>query len=868
MNTALFNKTLRLLILIVTMLFFTLLPKPIFANQLKTPLLKYSLNNIYFVKECDEGNTRRVNNGVAKVSGSTADEKIWSALMSLDITAEVAAGILGNIHNEGGASPVRHEGCYEGRACPVGIALDGSSSNPLDFDYENDEKGCKIGDTETGCGVGLIQWSFRRRTNLFKFAREKNSALVDKYLKHPEIYGGYRGENFIKTVNNEADVNELYAIEVEFLVNELKTDSTYGGVLKQLTVAEAAEYYSMYVERCNNGCLVKDSQENKERIAAAEQIYQLFHDKTSFGSSSSFKSSNPCDCNDSGELIGGGLYAGAKYNITDEDTLKRLWWAAETEQGESGEEGIKSELTFFANRFEHCGGTPGDAQGLINSVNNQGPCNHDYDSHTPAAYQTGENQWDGGYLATPTPEQISIVKDILVNGNRTMPIQIANHDSIKDITEKGGVSNNGVSFSPSEKNQYISGTTYIESYENSTFYQWANGEKVCSSDYRKCGDPFSYFVEPSASTLTTKETGSTTWDDNGWITGGLDGYTKEDGTKMKKLSKTANQDFTTDMPNTKGKGPTKITITATEGPNGAGTSGLELFKSKKTSKPPHFTIDLQDKKVYQHFPVYKTSGANTSTDDGIYIAVIGYTDADKAKQDNNEKWSLSSLSASDYSILSDLIQAINNVTGVDSNNITGPETILTNLQKAIASATPTSDCGSGDTGNIIADTAIKLSWDCGDTYACHSQGSPPYEPKPEYVTAMQKADTYDDPGGWGYGASCDRFVATVMRYSKADENFPIGYANDSGGYLIDHPELYEEIPFNGSNFEVLQPGDIFSTYSPRNSSGGHIWIYVTINGEHGRADASNGEKSGRTAEHRITTPKINDGRDYKVFRRK
>lgn len=182
------------------------------------------------------------------------------------------------------------------------------------------------------------------------------------------------------------------------------------------------------------------------------------------------------------------------------------------------------------------------------------------------------------------------------------------------------------------------------------------------------------------------------------------------------------------------------------------------------------------------------------------------------------------------------------------------------------------DDPTGATGNIIADTALKLSWDCGSSSGCHSQGNPPYEPKPEYLKAMESLapkdeEPYDNPK-WGYGASCDRFVAIVMRYSGADPNFPTGYANDSGAYMLDNPELYEKIDFNGSNYEVLKPGDIFSTFAPRNTGHGHIWIYVTINGEHGRADASHGEHSGRTAEHYTRTPIINDGREYKVFRRK
>lgn len=171
--------------------------------------------------------------------------------------------------------------------------------------------------------------------------------------------------------------------------------------------------------------------------------------------------------------------------------------------------------------------------------------------------------------------------------------------------------------------------------------------------------------------------------------------------------------------------------------------------------------------------------------------------------------------------------------------------------------------GGGSTGNAIADMALKLSWDCGDGPNCQ----PSNNPKPEYVEAMQAVGTYDDPGNWGYGASCDRFVATVMRYTKLDENFPTGYANDSGVYMLNHPELYDSFDFTG-DFSVLKSGDILSTYSPPGRPHGHIWIYVEINGQPGRADASNGTDKGRTAEHYTSTSILNDSRSFKVFRKK
>lgn len=740
MNTVLSNKSLRILVLITITFFSMFLSSPTFADQLKIPFREYSINNIYFVKECEKGNARRTINSTAQASGSSADEKIWSALKSLGLSDEITAGILGNIHNEGGASPARHEGCF------------GSCSKD-GYDWENDASKAK--------GLGLIQWSFGRRVNLIKHLRSKGAGnLVDKYLlNNPEKYGGLSGDQFIQAVDNPADADQLYALEIDFLIDEIKNNSSYSPVLNQTTVADAAEEFSIRVEGCNE-CTVRGGAENKERIAAAEQIYTTFTGKVSF-SNPARKSSNltPCDCDDGGNLIGGGLYAGAKYNITDEDTLKRLWWAARAEQGT---ENAKTELTFFVNRFEKMGGTPGDVSGLISSIHNSGPGGREYASTTPEAYDTGVVHWPGGEVETfsaPTAEEIAAVKDIIVNGHRTMPPQVVEHDSIDDITRLGGVSNNGSSFSPGDKSQYKVGVTKIVAYGTPyIFFQWANGETVCSDN---CGDPFGYFEDdpPSASSSTTTETGSTTWDDDGWITGGLDGHTKEDGSKIRKLSKNANQDFTTDMPNTKGKGPTKVNITATEGPNGAGDSGLELFKSRTESKPPHFTVDLQNRKIYQHFPIYKTSGANVSTDDGIQIAVIGYTDEEKAKKDKNENLVLSSLNASDYTILSDLMQAINNATGIESTNITAPGSILTNLQSSISSQTITSDCaGNGSGIGLISGHCFDISEGDG---GCTEDG---------FTWFAQGGDSWgDDPYGYhgtirsaGCGPSALAMIVTAL----------------------------------------------------------------------------------------------------------
>ena len=94
----------------------------------------------------------------------------------------------------------------------------------------------------------------------------------------------------------------------------------------------------------------------------------------------------------------------------------------------------------------------------------------------------------------------------------------------------------------------------------------------------------------------------------------MDGYVKEDANTASGVLKEASTgSFTTDSPKGNGKGANKILLHSTEGSNGGGTSGLNLY-GKVTRKngpsgktPAHFTIDIKNKKVFQHLNSLRVS---------------------------------------------------------------------------------------------------------------------------------------------------------------------------------------------------------------------------------------------------------------------
>ncbi len=157
--------------------------------------------------------------------------------------------------------------------------------------------------------------------------------------------------------------------------------------------------------------------------------------------------------------------------------------------------------------------------------------------------------------------------------------------------------------------------------------------------------------------------------------------------------------------------------------------------------------------------------------------------------------------------------------------------------------------------NDIAATALLYSWP--------DRSHTPNDPKAEYLQALQATGlSHYGEQFVQEGRSCDAFLAAVMRTAKGgDPNFPCCGAANQLSYLASHPELYEEIPNDGSTAN-LQPGDI-------RASSGHVEIVVQVGGAYKIASAShparNGSDPGRTADH---AGNYYASSSYRIFRKK
>lgn len=162
-----------------------------------------------------------------------------------------------------------------------------------------------------------------------------------------------------------------------------------------------------------------------------------------------------------------------KYNLT-EDQLKAIASQAYHEQGTP--KGAAAEASLMANRFELYGSSFGTgADGLYSYVRDSGWFAHS---------ETNMDSYDA------PDDVVEAVRDVLVNGKRTLPAYVDEHDCISDLTS---VTTDGKAINKSNRDSYEQHKTIIKNvYDGTyTFYSFPDTNS----------DPFGYTSEDNRTEL-------------------------------------------------------------------------------------------------------------------------------------------------------------------------------------------------------------------------------------------------------------------------------------------------------------------------------------------------------------------------------
>ena len=187
------------------------------------------------------------------------------------------------------------------------------------------------------------------------------------------------------------------------------------------------------------------------------------------------------ECCDPKDGTGGSseLWDGTKYLLTD-GQINGIAAMANNENGGSVDS-IKTEVSLMANLFEkNHASDAGDGDALITYIKDGGW----FASSTGAAYN--ESYDNAAYSAA--------TKDVLVNGNRTLPPEVIEHDCFYGGACTAGIGsafNDGVEIDMSDKSQFKRGVTVLKQQGFSDnaeyiFWDWADPKA-------QTGDPFGYY---------------------------------------------------------------------------------------------------------------------------------------------------------------------------------------------------------------------------------------------------------------------------------------------------------------------------------------------------------------------------------------
>lgn len=605
--------------------------------------------------------------------------------------------------------------------------------------------------------------------------------------------------------------------------------------------------------------------------AFVDVIIQAINGSGGAANGQSSGTSEEC-CDPSARPSTAGTYKGNTWqlNSTDLDTLIRIAFAEE-----GGEiPALKTSLSQMANRADNPDWNKyGDVLDYVIKSGWYGSAN----KHCGTKNGLGERSCD--YSDSISEEQRTAAKEVILSGNRTIPPQVVEHDCTGDIIwlldgngnrqdNDGGANNkncggNGLK----DTGLYVRGKTEVHNNSGSTwiFWDWANPEK-------QSGDPFGYFADtpPSESTLQPMQGTSSTsvagssvmWDDDGWISGGMDGYSKMELSKSGDSGMFGAEYVTDGLDGKHSKGPNKITLHAFEAKGGDESIIKNTYES---GYPPHFTIDIKNHKVYQHMSIWKTSAAVKGTrygdqSAGVQIEIMGYDGTGEAGY--TKEWDLGiaeNFSDADWKYLAELLNAISvetniplestvdwnntaplgeeeflnykgilghrHVPGNDHSDLANPA-IWESIKNALGNFTQTqqtNQCPTGGTADVAALQNLISEW----TWRATESKWSTTEKKPAYATAVQKRMSegkYVGTTTQGLeGVDCGGFVTSVVQESGWDPDYN---TNPSGDTTRQHDFLVASSKWDDVTSQIksesdLKPGDVFITKGK-----GHTFIYA------------------------------------------
>lgn len=401
--------------------------------------------------ECSESSSS------SGICGDTPKEKYWSYLRQTFDEVHAAA-IIGNIDNEGGYGPTRWE---------IGLVVDADGGNFIgkytDWNNLYNCQPCNVGVGSVG-----ITW------NLGNYLQYVEKTVPEAFPYFKDSSYSLPGDKAIEKIGS-ATFDKLVEAEMGWMIKEATDNGIIDDFNAITDVREAAKYWAENYERCE-GCLASQGMTTtkQSRMDDAEYEYEALKDFVCTNTTSN-------------------TYDSTAYTLSDGELYGLLHM---TKNEQSTIEGIKFELSFIANKADQAGNS-----NIVNYAKNSTWLSQ------ATRFRYSESR---GSLSDA---EIQAGREVLINGNRSIPSQITEHICIGDIDwlELNGIKYNATnagdcSGAGLENNSYfISGATKIHTISGSTFifYSFPKSGDITS------GDAFGYLENNPPSSASSSSSSST-----------------------------------------------------------------------------------------------------------------------------------------------------------------------------------------------------------------------------------------------------------------------------------------------------------------------------------------------------------------------
>ena len=432
------------------------------------------------------------------LAGNTVEERIWNWFVSANISGvsdnpAVIAGILGNFYVESGYNPFM-------------LGSSGESYRGLWMLYL-DYGGATIRD-RVNAAVGSDHWKFygwwgdyqtvdQEMAKEFSASQSEVDTAVQVELEYLTSMEYSTWQWFLDGLNEVSNTSgaagaESYAELFLGIVENAFGGGDGGGTLNDSKVQS-------YVSR-KWGSSHTTWQGAAKRRAAAVDAYNRLSNQTTAATTTTTTTASGTTTTTTTQASSGGF---TKYQLTDDE----IWDLAEVGMHENDINltAFKNEISLIANLYEKNSGSynsPWDYVAHSNWFATKSYANLSHDDNVPS-------------------DHIEAVRDILINGNRTIPTQIVEHDCLYQ-----GACTYGIAWAydisdTSESNDLMSdpgswksGQTKLVQADGSgnrvgewIFYDWMGGSGWQGSNSAS-GDPMGYFADNPPSSIPASSSSS------------------------------------------------------------------------------------------------------------------------------------------------------------------------------------------------------------------------------------------------------------------------------------------------------------------------------------------------------------------------